>query len=108
MGNNSGTYTGTGTSGSGNPCSVRTSFEPILVFIQAAAASTATSGYWVNSAPGQSSQGNMIVNNNGTVTLCPMTWDAEAMTLSWYGTSAAAQLNASGTVYGIIALGGMA
>lgn len=103
-----GTYTGTGTSGSGNPCSVRTSFEPILVFIQAAAASTATSGYWVNSAPGQSSQGNMIVNNNGTVTLCPVTWDAEAMTLSWYGTSAAAQLNASGTVYGIIALGGMA
>jgi hypothetical protein len=103
-----GTYTGTGTSGSGNPCSVRTSFEPTLVFIQAAAASTATSGYWVNSAPGQSSQGNMIVNNNGTVTLCPVTWDAEAMTLSWYGTSAAAQLNASGTVYGIIALGGMA
>lgn len=103
-----GTYTGTGTSGSGNPCSVRTSFEPILVFIQAAAASTATSGYWVNSAPGQSSQGNMIVNNNGTVSLCPVTWDAEAMTLSWYGTSAAAQLNASGTVYGIIALGGMA
>lgn len=103
-----GTYTGTGTSGSGNPCSVRTSFEPILVFIQAAAASTATSGYWVNSAPGQSSQGNMIVNNNGAVTLCPVTWDAEAMTLSWYGTSAAAQLNASGTVYGIIALGGMA
>lgn len=103
-----GTYTGTGTSGSGNPCSVRTSFEPILVFIQAAAASTATSGYWVNSAPGQSSQGNMIVNNNGTVTLCPVTWDAKAMTLSWYGTSAAAQLNASGTVYGIIALGGMA
>lgn len=103
-----GTYTGTGTSGSGNPCSVRTSFEPILVFIQAAAASTATSGYWVNSAPGQSSQGNMIVNNNGTVSLCPVTWDAEAMTLSWYGTSAAAQLNTSGTVYGIIALGGMA
>lgn len=103
-----GTYTGTGTSGSGNPCSVRTSFEPTLVFIQAAAASTATSGYWVNSAPGQSSQGNMIVNNNGAVTLCPVTWDAEAMTLSWYGTSAAAQLNASGTVYGIIALGGMA
>lgn len=103
-----GTYTGTGTSGSGNPCSVRTSFEPTLVFIQAAAASTATSGYWVNSAPGQSSQGNMIVNNNGTVTLCPVTWDAEAMTLSWYGTSAAAQLNTSGTVYGIIALGGMA
>lgn len=103
-----GTYTGTGTSGSGNPCSVRTSFEPTLVFIQAAAASTATSGYWVNSAPGQSSQGNMIVNNNGTVTLCPVTWDAEAMTLSWHGTSAAAQLNASGTVYGIIALGGMA
>ena len=103
-----GTYTGTGTSGSGNPCSVRTSFEPTLVFIQAAAASTATSGYWVNSAPGQSSQGNMIVNNNGTVSLCPVTWDAEAMTLSWYGTSAAAQLNASGTVYGIIALGGMA
>lgn len=103
-----GTYTGTGTSGSGNPCSVRTSFEPILVFIQAAAASTATSGYWVNSAPGQSSQGNMIVNNNGTVSLCPVTWDAEAMTLSWHGTSAAAQLNAGGTVYGIIALGGMA
>lgn len=103
-----GTYTGTGTSGSGNPCSVRTSFEPILVFIQAAAASTATSGYWVNSAPGQPSQGNMIVNNNGTVSLCPVTWDPEAMTLSWYGTSAAAQLNASGTVYGIIALGGMA
>lgn len=103
-----GTYTGTGTSGSGNPCSVRTSFEPILVFIQAAAASTATSGYWVNSAPGQSSQGNMIVNNNGTVSLCPVTWDAEAMMLSWHGTSAAAQLNASGTVYGIIALGGMA
>ena len=103
-----GTYTGTGTSGSGNQNNIILSFEPILIFIQAAAASTATSGYWVNSAPGQSSQGNMIVNNNGTVTLCPVTWDAEAMTLSWYGTSAAAQLNASGTVYGIIALGGMA
>lgn len=102
------TYTGTGTSGSGNPNNVILSFEPMLVFIQAAAASTATSGYWVNSAPGEAAQGNMIVNNNGTVTLCPVTWDAEAMTLSWYGTSAAAQLNASGTVYGIIALGGMA
>ena len=103
-----GTYTGTGTSGSGNQNNVILSFEPILVFIQAAAASTATSGYWVNSAPGQSSQGNMIVNNNGTVSLCPVTWDAEAMTLSWYGSSAAAQLNTSGTVYGIIVLGGIA
>lgn len=103
-----GTYTGTGTSGSGNQNNVILSFEPVLVFIQAAAASTATSGYWVNSAPGQSSQGNMIVNNNGTVSLCPVTWDAEAMTLSWYGSSPAAQLNTSGTVYGIIVLGGMA
>ena len=46
-------------------------------------------------------QGNMVVYNGTTQTLIPVRWDEETMTISYYGNSAAEQLNASGVVYGI-------
>ena len=41
------------------------------------------------------------VINGTTQTLVPVSWDEETMTISYYGNSAAEQLNASGVVYGI-------
>ena len=38
----------------------------------------------------------------GTATV---TWDNDNMTLSWYASSAAVQLNASGTTYGYLVIG---
>ena len=100
-------YTGTGTSGEGNPNRVRISFEPEAIFVQGAGG--ANYGVWVRtSAMGQAQLGSMIVHNGTTQSLATVGWDAENQEVSWYATSAAAQLNTSGTQYGILILGGMA
>lgn len=96
------TYVGTGTSGQGNPCQTRLAFHPSLMIIQASGNSAAAIGYWVRTAAEDSQdQGNMVVYNGTTQTLIPVRWDEETMTISYYGNSAAEQLNASGVVYGI-------
>ena len=96
------TYVGTGTSGQGNPCQTRLAFHPSLMIIQASGNSAAAIGYWVRTADEDAQdQGNMVVYNGTTQTLIPVRWDEETMTISYYGNSAAEQLNASGVVYGI-------
>ena len=96
------TYIGTGTSGQGNPCQTRLAFHPSLMIIQASGNSAAAIGYWVRTAAEDAQdQGNMVVYNGTTQTLIPVRWDEETMTISYYGNSAAEQLNASGVVYGI-------
>ena len=95
----SGTYTGTGTSGSQNPCQLRLSFVPRVLFVYSNAPA---SGWWVRTAePTVEAQGTMETSG-GTATV---TWDNDNMTLSWYASSAAVQLNASGTVYGYLVIG---
>lgn len=97
----SGTYTGTGTSGSGNPCQLRLSFVPRFMFVYSNGA-TPASGWWIRTAePTVEAQGTMETTG-GTATV---TWDNDNMTLSWYAVSAAVQLNASGTAYGYMIIG---
>ena len=95
----SGTYTGTGTSGSQNPCQLRLSFVPRFMFVYSNAPA---SGWWIRTAePTVEAQGTMETTG-GTATV---TWDNDNMTLSWYAASAAVQLNADGTVYGYMIIG---
>lgn len=106
----SGTYTGTGTSGSSNPLKFRLSFRPKIVAIQAAGASAAAFGLWVQSAadPAAQAQGSMVVYNGSTQSLATVQWDDTNMILSIYAASAAQQLNVSGQLYGIFVGGAMA
>ena len=105
----SGTYTGTGTSGSSNPLQFRLSFRPKIVAIQAAGASSAAFGLWVQSAdPTAQAQGSMVVYNGSTQSLATVQWDDTNMILSIYAASAAQQLNVSGQLYGIFVGGAMA
>ena len=106
----SGTYTGTGTSGSSNPLKFRLSFRPKIVAIQAAGASAAAFGLWVQSAadPAAQAQGSMVVYNGSTQSLATVEWDDTNMILSIYAASAAQQLNVSGQLYGIFVGGAMA
>lgn len=97
----SGAYTGTGTSGSGNPCQLRLSFVPRFMFVYSNG-TTPASGWWIRTAePTVEAQGTMETTG-GTATV---TWDNDNMTLSWYAASAAVQLNTSGTVYGYLVIG---
>ena len=95
----SGTYTGTGTSGSQNPCQLRLSFVPRFMFVYSNAPA---SGWWVRTADATTSAQGTMETTGGTATV---TWDNDNMTLSWYAASAAVQLNASGTVYGYMIIG---
>ena len=106
----SGTYTGTGTSGSSNPLKFRLSFRPKIVAIQAAGASAAAFGLWVQSAadPSAQAQGSMVVYNGSAQSLATVEWDDTNMILSIYAASAAQQLNVSGQLYGIFVGGAMA
>ena len=106
----SGTYTGTGTSGSSNPLKFRLSFRPKIVAIQAAGASAAAFGLWVQSAadPSAQAQGSMVVYNGSAQSLATVQWDDTNMILSIYAASAAQQLNVSGQLYGIFVGGAMA
>ena len=95
----SGTYTGTGTSGSRNPCQLRLSFVPRFLFVYSNAPA---SGWWVRTADATTSAQGTMETTGGTATV---TWDNDNMTLSWYASSAAVQLNASGTTYGYLVIG---
>ena len=95
----SGTYTGTGTSGSQNPCQLRLSFVPRFMFVYSNAPA---SGWWVRTADATTSAQGKMETTSGTATVM---WDNDNMTLSWYASSAAVQLNTSGTVYGYLVIG---
>ena len=95
----SGTYTGTGTSGSQNPCQLRLSFVPRFMFVYSNAPA---SGWWVRTADATTSAQGTMETTGGTATVM---WDNDNMTLSWYASSAAVQLNVSGTVYGYLVIG---
>lgn len=95
----SGTYTGTGTSGSQNPCQLRLSFVPRFLFVYSNAPA---SGWWVRTADATTSAQGTMETTGGTATV---TWDNDNMTLYWYASSAAVQLNTSGTVYGYLVIG---
>ena len=95
----SGTYTGTGTSGSGNPCQLRLSFVPRFMFVYSNAPA---SGWWVRTADATTSAQGTMETTGGKATV---TWDNDNMVLSWYASSAAVQLNTSGTVYGYLVIG---
>ena len=97
----SGTYTGTGTSGSGNPCQLRLSFVPRFMFVYSNGA-TPASGWWIRTADATTSAQGTMETTGGTATV---TWDNDNMVLSWYASSAAVQLNTSGTVYGYLVIG---
>ena len=95
----SGTYTGTGTSGSQNPCQLRLSFVPRFLFVYSNAPA---SGWWVRTADATTSAQGTMETTGGAATV---TWDNDNMVLSWYASSAAVQLNTSGTVYGYLVIG---
>ena len=95
----SGTYTGTGTSGSQNPCQLRLSFVPRFLFVYSNAPA---SGWWVRTADATTSAQGKMETTGGTATV---TWNNDDMTLSWYASSAAVQLNVSGTAYGYLVIG---
>ena len=97
----SGTYTGTGTSGSQNPCQLRLSFVPRFMFVYSNGA-TPASGWWIRTADATTSAQGTMETTGGTATVM---WDNDNMVLSWYASSAAVQLNTSGTVYGYLVIG---
>lgn len=97
----SGTYTGTGTSGSGNPTQLRLSFTPRFLSVYSNASTPAT-GLWIRTADADTQAQGVMQTTGGTATV---QWDAENMILSWYGSSAAVQLNASGVEYGYVVTG---
>ena len=96
----SGTYTGTGTSGAGNPCQLRLSFVPRFLFVYSPSGNAW--GFWIRTAePTTEAQGTMATNGGS----CTVQWDNDNLILSWYGSSAGVQLNTSGTVYGFVVTG---
>lgn len=91
-----GSYTGTGTSKSGNENSLTFSFVPKVVVI-------GKGGYygdfsWVR---GQAN-GKSYVDSSQVQSVI-LTWSGN--TISWYGSSAAIQLNESGSTYYYVAIG---
>ena len=90
----SGTDTGTATQ-------LRLSFTPRFLSIYSNAATPAT-GLWIRTADADTQAQGVMQTTGGTATV---QWDAENMILSWYGSSATVQLNASGVEYGYVVTG---
>lgn len=99
-----GSYTGTGTYGSSNPCSLTFSFAPKILLLNVQDY-TYTMGnddcllitpLTKDIAPGGTS----------TTYRCPVTWSNGGKTISWYNTASASnQLNVSDTTYHYIIIG---
>lgn len=86
-----GRYTGTGTYGSGDPNELTIPFKPQAVFV--------TSGSAGTTIP-MVRPGTKAMNGSTALTVA---WADDGV--SWYSTSAANQLNTSGTTYDIVAFG---
>lgn len=93
-----GTYTGTGTYGSDNPCTLTFDFTPKVVFFGLSANTTYAPTHYVWGSKTFALVGESGANiNYATVS---------ENTMSWYcATAAWAQLNASGTTYNYVAIG---
>lgn len=86
-----GSYIGTGTYGASNPNTLTFQFAPKMVVV------TATGAAGLGASTG------MLWNGNPTIGSKSVTLDGNA--LSWYDSSAANQLNTSGTIYYYVAIG---
>ena len=86
-----GSYTGTGTSGSGSPNTLTTGFEPKVAVLWALDGSASLRLVWPD--------------DENTITAAGVTATRSSTGLSWYGSSAAGQCNASGTAYGYEIIG---
>lgn len=86
-----GSYVGTGTSGQSNPNELTFQFAPKMVVV------TETGAAGLGASTG------MLWNGNPTIGSKSVTLDGNA--LSWYDSSAAKQLNTSGTIYYYVAIG---
>lgn len=108
-----GTYTGTGTYGSENPCEVYIGFTPKLVFISSAsgfgavaAANYVQNSYgWSNSALFAYPTTKYLAFGGGTTYPYRVGKISWGTTLEWYNETAQSQLNTDGTVYNVLAIG---
>lgn len=100
-----GSYTGTGTYGASNPCSLTFPFVPKLVFIQSNNSSARDFGY-LFAVRGMSYAHGWVVMSNYSILPQTITWLSNGM--RWYMSSASDgryQLNGSGESYYYAALG---
>lgn len=107
-----GSYVGTGTYGSSNPCSITFSFAPTMLIIEPDKASASSSNLYYMGVPYLFTSDYIKVaeldNNSASVYDCVATVSNGGKTISWYrasGIVAAHQLNESGTTYRYIAIG---
>ena len=98
-----GSYTGTGTYGANNPCSLTFPFVPKLVVLSNASTySTDTSGLLVMVA-GSNMALSLDESNQSTTSRISLTWGTDSV--SWHTTSAARQMNTSSRNYHYVAFG---
>lgn len=98
-----GSYTGTGTYGADNPCSLTFPFVPKLVVLSNASTySTDTSGLLVMVA-GSNMALSLDESNQSTTSRISLTWGTDSV--SWHTTSAARQMNTSSRNYHYVAFG---
>lgn len=97
----SGTYVGTGTSGSSNPMSLTFPTKPLFVMINGTAdAQTSYVGIFnCNSLTNSFSNYKILGFASNGVNTTSITGMLNGTSLSWYGTNASYQLNTSGTTY---------
>ena len=96
-----GTYTGTGKSGSSNPNTITFNFEPKVVFITTE--NQGSMALWL-----KDNKQMMVLNLNNTEWTCggtPNSVTLDGKTFSWYGANVYHQLNASGNVHNYVAFG---
>lgn len=98
-----GTYTGTGTYGSGNPNTLTLNFVPQLLVIQARGSFGSSTGYvWLNGSTSVTSWA--TIGTSSSMGYATVTWSGN--TVSWYSTrDVTSQLNDSGTVFAYMAFG---
>ena len=93
------TYTGTGTYGSGNPCSLTFDHVPIHVWIH----SDNDDGYTIDADFGVGDTSFTRVSSKGTSSAIrqnSLSWSEDSLTATWYSsTNASAQCNANGAEY---------
>lgn len=107
-----GSYVGTGTYGSSNPCSITFGFAPTLLIVEGDKASSSSGNAYYTGIPYLFTSSYLKVAqldaNSANVYDNVVTVSNGGQTISWYSASgvvAAHQLNESGTTYRYIAIG---
>ena len=88
-----GSYTGTGQSGAGNPCVLNFEFEPILLIVKSAHNSSG-GNLWIC----DSSSGETVNGNQATIA-------KQGNTVQWYAGDMTRQLNETNVTYLYVAIG---